>query len=73
MKGGGGLGGGLYLHLSVHSGGGSGRLWGMFVCIRSEFLTDKKEGKIKTKDEAYKKEQGKREREREREREMLVS
>ena len=37
----------------------------MFVCIRSEFLTDKKEEKIKTKDEAYKKEQGKRE--------MLVS
>jgi hypothetical protein len=42
------------------AGGGSG-LWGMFVCIRPMFLTCKKEtrkeGKIKRKDEAYKKEE----------------
>lgn len=43
------------------SASGGGGLWGMFVCIRSEFLIDKKGRKIKTKDEAYKKEQGKRE------------
>jgi len=47
---------------AISASGGGGGLWGMFVCIPSEFLTDKKEREIKRKDEAYKKEQGKRER-----------
>lgn len=46
---------GVELYLSVHTGG-SGGLWGMFVCMRTQFLADMKEGKIKRKDEAYKEE-----------------
>lgn len=30
---------------AISASGGGGGLWGMFVCIRSVFLTDKEEGK----------------------------